>query len=231
VSDKDLGALLERGLAQQRAGQHKAAIQIFRQVLKRGGTAAPVLCRIGQSYEHLKAFAEADAAYLAAIERAPDHAEAYLRGADLARRASLLADQVGQEAAAHELRDGACRYLTALGTRLMARGAWADAERAFAHARALAPEDWAVHVDLGRAIAAQGRVREGEALIRRGVALGPDHAAAHLHLGELLQRQGEGAAAADAFRRALALDPGLAAAASGLAALGTAPDRDPRSDR
>lgn len=223
MSDKDLGTLLERGLAQQRIGQHKAAIQIFRQVLKRGGPAAPVLCRIGESYEHLKAFAEADAAYRAAIEREPHHTEAYLRGADLARRASLLADKVGQGDAARELRDGAYRYLTALGNRHMARRAWADAESAFARARGLAPEDWAVHVDLGRAIAAQGRIHEGEALVRRGVALGPDQAVAHLHLGELLERRGLAAAAADAFRRALALDPGLTAAKAALDAMGAPP--------
>jgi tetratricopeptide (TPR) repeat protein len=228
MSDTDLATLLERGLAQQCAGQHKAAIQIFRQVLKRGGAAASVLCRLGDSYERLGDFERADAAYVEAIEREPDRSEAYLRAADLARRASAMAERAGQNPVALELRHGAFRYLVVLGVRLVARGAWADAEAAFRNAGALMPEDSAVSVDLGRAIAEQGRLDEGEALIRRGIALGPDQALPHVHLGRVLTRQGRTAAAAAAFQRALALDPGLAAATAGLAALGgTADGGDP----
>ncbi len=228
MSDSDVPALLERGLAQQRAGQHKAAIQIFHLVLRRGGPAAAVLCRLGDSYEQLGDFEHADAAYVEAIERDPDGREAYLRGADLAQRASAMAERAGQIPVARELRQGAFRYLVTLGVRLVALGAWRDAEAAFRGARGLVPEDWAVHVDLGRAIAEQGRLDEGEALIRQGIALAPDQALPHVHLGQVLNRQGHADAAEAAFRQALALDPNLAAAAAGLDALGKGPgDTDP----
>jgi Tfp pilus assembly protein PilF len=70
--DAELARLFEQGLAQQRAGQHRAAIQIFHVVLKRGGASAAVHCHIAECYEQLRDPQRADSAYRAAIEIEPD---------------------------------------------------------------------------------------------------------------------------------------------------------------
>ena len=133
MAEADLRELYAKGLAQQRAGQAKAALQIYGLVLRRGGGAggAEILVRCGECYEAVGDFARADEAYGNAIARDPDLDLARRRAAALALRARELALKVGQTATAEELRRGAVRYLAGLGERLLARGAFAEAEAAF----------------------------------------------------------------------------------------------------
>lgn len=213
MSDGDLARLLERGIAQQRAGQHRAAIQILRQVLRRGGPSAALLLRLGKSYRQIGDAQRADEAYVEAIRVDPDCTEAYLRAAELARRAGALAAEAGQAGPARELRRGAFQYLVSLGYRLVQRAAWREAETAFRAALPLEPQDWAAHVDLGRCLYEQGRDEAAEAAIRAGLALAPaqarapDQALAHRQLALVLRRRGDDAEADAAERRAVALDP------------------------
>ena len=117
---------------------------------------------------------------------------------------------------ATQFRQGAYRYLCALGVRLVERRAWAEAEPIFREALALVPLDWAGQVDHGRCLYELGRLEESEAAIRRGLTLAHRKPLAHFHLGEVLRRRGALADAEAQFRQALALDPGLAAAQSQL---------------
>jgi tetratricopeptide (TPR) repeat protein len=220
TNDDDLGALARRGIAQQRAGQHKAAIQIYRVVLRRGGGDAALLCRLGECHEALGDFAAADDAYCDAIERDPDQAHAYLRAADMALRAREVALRVGQTGPAEEFRRSAFRHFTALGVRLVARARWLEAEQAFGRALALQPADGGSYVDLGRCRYEQGDLAGGEAAIREGLRLGPDRALAHFQLGVVLVRQDRRGEAEAALRQAVALDPVLAPAADELVRLG-----------
>ncbi|HXQ53809.1 MAG TPA: tetratricopeptide repeat protein [Stellaceae bacterium] len=213
----DLASLRASGLAQQRAGQHKAAIQIFEIVLRRGGGDAALLCRLGESYERIGDAGRADEAYARAIEHDPNFALAYRSAADLALRARAVAARVGQSETAEALRQGAFRYLAALGGRLLGEGAWREAEAEFRHALALAPDDWAARVDLGRALLEQGRAGDAEIELRNGLSVAPGQAMAHFTLGLALRRQGRNDEAEAALRQALALDPGLAAASAELA--------------
>jgi tetratricopeptide (TPR) repeat protein len=219
TTDDDLPALLQRGIAQQRSGQHKAAIQIYGVVLRRGGGDAGVLCRLGECYEALGDFARADEAYCDAIARDPDQVHAYLRAADMALRARDVALRAGQAGPAEELRGGALRHFTALGVRLAGRARWPEAEAAFGRALALDPTDWASHVDFGRCRYERGDLVGGERSIREGLRLAPKRPLAHFHLGAVLRRQGRRGEAEEALRQALALDPTLAAAAAELAHL------------
>jgi Flp pilus assembly protein TadD len=219
----ELATLAARGLAQQRAGQIKAAIQIYRLVVKRGGGDGALLCRLGECYELLRDFAQADDAYCAAIERDPDQFQAYRRAADMALRGRAVALGVGQPAVAEELRHGAFRHVTSLGVRLVAHARWGEAEAAFRQALALDPADWATHVDLGRCRSEQGDLSGGEREIREGLRLAPDRALGHLHLGIVLRRLGRRAEAEAALRQALALDPNLASATAELARLPAEP--------
>jgi Flp pilus assembly protein TadD len=216
---EELATLRASGLAQQRAGQYKAAIQIFEIVLRRGGGDAELLCRIGACYERSGDAARADDAYCRAIERDPDFAPAYHRAADLALRGRAEATRIGLGETAQALRQGAFRHLAVLGGRLLGRGAWREAETEIRRALDLSPDDWTARVNLGRALYEQGRAAEAEAELRRGLSLAPGQAPAHLALGLFLSRAGRSGEAEAALRQALALDPGVALASAELARL------------
>src|ERR1019366_1071544 len=96
--------------------------------------------------------ARANDALVAAITLDPDHDEAYLRASNLALRTGDWAARQGQAGPAADLRRGAYEFLASLAVRRMQRGAWRDAEAAFRVVLPIAPEDWAVHVDLGRCL-------------------------------------------------------------------------------
>jgi tetratricopeptide (TPR) repeat protein len=83
MAEADPRELYEKGLAQQRAGQAKAALQIFTVLLKRVGPDATLYVRAGECWEMLGDFARADDAYRRAIARDPK--------LDLARRRATVA--------------------------------------------------------------------------------------------------------------------------------------------
>ena len=217
MSDPEIAALVERGVAQQRAGQHKLALQFFQQALQRGGASVALWCRIGECWEQLKDFQRADGAYVAAIELDPTASEPYLKASELARRTSLLAARVGQAATARELSHAAYQYLYSLGARQVHRGEWHEAEAAFLKARAIEPANWSVHVDLGQCLYRTARHRAAEESIREGLRLAPRQAMAHYHLGIVLLRQGRPSEAEEPLRAAVTLDPALAQARTALA--------------
>ena len=220
MADTDLRDLYAKGLAQQRAGQAKAALQIYNVVLRRGGGDAQLMLRIGECHEALRDLERADEAYCNAIARDPDLVAAYRRAISMAERARALALKVGQAEAAEALRHGAAGHHAALGVRFIAKGAFRDAEAEFRAAIALAPEEWAPKVDLGLCLYEQGRLEAAEQTIRAGLSLAPEAALAHFHLGQLRARQDRREEARAAFRRALELDPALALAHAALAGLG-----------
>lgn len=220
MAEADLSELYGKGLAQQQAGQAKAALQIYNVVLKRGWRDAAIFVRCGECWEALGDLARADEAYGRAIVLDPELDQARRRAAALALRARDLALKVGHAEAAEELRRGAVQYLAGLGERCLMRGAFAEAEAVFRDAARLAPGDWGVRVDLGRCLYEQGRYEAAEKAIRDGLGLAPEAALGHFHLGVLLGRQGRRAEAEAALRHALILDPALAAAGAALAQLG-----------
>ncbi len=222
MAETDLRELYAKGLAQQHAGQTKAALQIYNVVARRGGGDATLFVRCGECYEALNDFARADDAYGAAIARDPDLDLARRRAAALALRGREVALRVGQKDAAEQLRLGAVRYLAGLGARLLERKVPAEAEAAFRDAARIAPEAWGVRVDLGRCLYEQGRFAAAENAIREGLGLAPaaESALGYFHLGVLMERQDRRADAEAALRRALELDPSLAPAQAALARLG-----------
>jgi tetratricopeptide (TPR) repeat protein len=198
-------------------------LQIFTVLLKRVGPDATLYVRAGECWEMLGDFARADDAYRRAIARDPELDLARRRAAGLAIRGRDMALKVGETAAAEEMRQGAVRYIAGLGERLVARGAFADAEAVFRAATTLAPENWAVRVDLGRCLYEQRRFEAAEKAIREGLGLAPGAALGHFHLGLLMERQERRAEAVAALNRALELDPGLAPAQAALVRLGAPP--------
>ncbi|MGH7088456.1 MAG: tetratricopeptide repeat protein, partial [Stellaceae bacterium] len=217
MAEPDLDSLIARGLAEQGAGRHQAALRLLQQAARRDGASAALYCAMGRAHEALQNFGEADAAYVAAIEREPDSGEAYLRASDLARRAGALARRAGQVEIARELRRASCQYLIALGARRGASGAWTEAEAAFRKAQAIEPELWSAHAELGRALYQLYRHREAEEAIRTAIRLAPHEPAAHYQLGAVRLRQGRTSEAASAFEAALALDPAYAPARTAFA--------------
>jgi protein O-GlcNAc transferase len=212
-----LEELYKRGQAEQRAGRHKEAAELFRQVLAQDRASPTALCALGQSYAHLGDFTLADESFAASIAAAPNFLPAYRLGGDLAKFAGAEAERTGRKDVALQFRQGAYRYLCALGVRLVERRAWLEAEQIFREALVLMPLDWAGQVDHGRCLYELGRLEEAEAAIRRGLTLTQGKPLAHFHLGEALRRRGALADAEAQFRQALALDPQLAVAQNQLA--------------
>jgi tetratricopeptide (TPR) repeat protein len=219
MAEADHAALMAKGLAEQRARNFKAALATYARARAAGGGDAQLLLHIGECREALGDLAGADDAYGDAIARDPDLVAAYRRAIAMAERGRALALQVGQLGTAEALRQGAARHHAALGVRLVAKGAFREAETEFRAAADLAPEHWAPKVDLGRCLYEQGRLEAAEKAIRDGLRLAPSEPMAHLHLGLLLVRGGRSGEAKTALERALALDPGLAAAQAALASL------------
>ena len=190
---------------------------------RRGGADAELLCRLGGCYERIGDPARADDAYCRAIDRDPDFAPAYHAAASLALRGREAAIQIGHGETAETLRLGAYRHVSVLGARLLARGAWREAEAEFRRAAKLAPGDWAAHVNLGQSIYEQGRAADAEAALRHGLNLAPGQALAHCSLGLFLRREGRLDEAEAALRQALELDPGLDPASAELARIAAGP--------
>ena len=218
--------LYKRGQAEQRAGRHKEAAEIFRQVLAQDSKNPAVLCALGQSLAQLGDFTGGDESFAAAIAAEPNFLPAYRLGGDLAKFSCSEAERGGRKELALQFRQGAYRYLCALGVRLVERRAWPEAEQTFREALVLMPFDWAGQVDHGRCLYELGRFEEAEAAIRRGLTLTQNKPLAHFHLGEVLRRRGALAEAEASFRQALALDPALAAARSQLALILSQAKRD-----
>ncbi len=152
--------------------------------------------------------AEAQAAYLAILERDPRHADA-LHGlgvirsqqGDLAQAQSLVQRAI-------EARPNAAAYRNSLGNVLQQRGAHAEAEAAFRQALAIDPRLAQAQANLGHVMRATGRHQQAVAAFRAALATEPRLVSAWAGLGQsqLALRSPRDAIAS--FEAALAHRPG-----------------------
>jgi len=89
---------------------------------------------------------------------------------------------------------------------------WPEAIAAYRAALQFAPEDAAIHFNLGATLWAAGDLRGAADAYRAALRIRPDWPEAHANLGNVLVQQGNLGAAAEAYRNAVAARPGYLAA-------------------
>lgn len=104
-----------------------------------------------------------------------------------------------------------------LGLQASERGDWSEAARQFRQAVELAPDNSAMHVNLGTTLIQTGDARAAFASLETAVGLDPRFARAHFLLGTLLERGGRDQAAIDRYEAAATYDEDLTAASLRLA--------------
>ncbi|MDE1148553.1 MAG: tetratricopeptide repeat-containing glycosyltransferase family protein [Azospirillaceae bacterium] len=110
-------------------------------------------------------------------------------------------------------------FLHILGLVAQGRGQTAIAVELMTEAARRAPDDAALHSNLGVALSALGKGAEAEVAYRRSIALSPAHVEAHNNLGNLLRARGDWTGAEAAYRTALGLRPTFADAHTNLGAV------------
>jgi tetratricopeptide (TPR) repeat protein len=204
-----LGIALSEALI--RASRAEEAEGVLRDLLRHQPETPMLQNHLGVCLDAQKKHDAAEAAYLRAIDLAPDFAEAHCN------LGMCLADQQKYEAAeqacrnAIDLRPDRADAHYYLGCILAQQKKHAASDEAFRKAIALRP-DWAeAYYNLGNGLSRQGKHGAAEAAYQKAIALQPNFALAHNNLGlALSQQQKPGAEAA--FRTAIALGPNLAEA-------------------
>ena len=94
-----------------------------------------------------------------------------------------------------------------LGSYLLDREVFADAEASFRRPIETEPDGWKIHVGLAYALIEMGRFTEAEAASRRAIEFNPRDNISYNNLGVALRGQERYPEAEAAFRRAIELDP------------------------
>lgn len=177
--------------------------------------AADVQIAVGRSQEAERHFAEAEAAYLAALAKDPKRADAEVRLAILADRAGDDAKADRHLARALKLAPRDPEILCDRGYSLYLRRRWADAESSLKQALAVDPSHARSHSNLALVLARRGDVEPALAEFARA---GCDPSDARANLGLVLAMEGRLDESKQQYALALAAKPGSAVAKEGLKA-------------
>lgn len=175
----------------------------------------------GSSFFDTGQYAQAEAAYRAAIELDPGYARYRHNLATALFAQGRFGDAVSAEGDAVRLDPDDAEYRNSLGQFLLAEDRYQDAEESFREALVLNPDQPSFHNDLGRSLFPQGRHAEAETAQRKAIELvgrlgAKANVSAELHsqfwnnLGDNLFQQTRNDEAKDAYREACRLDPGSA---------------------
>ncbi|MCB5184274.1 tetratricopeptide repeat protein [Methylobacillus gramineus] len=168
------------GLALQACGQLDQAVSHFNQGLAISPRDTDLLANLASAYHVAGQLPEAIASYRKILHLNPR-------------------DQDAIAALPHALQ--------ALGIQQQQRGAYAAAEKTYAEAVTLQPQDAALHYNLGNAQRELGKAAEAAASYHRSIELSPHDADSHNNLGNVLRELGQLEQAMVCYQRALALDP------------------------
>ncbi len=154
--------------------------------------------------------AEADAAYQAILERAPDHVDALYLLSSLRLQQGKTAAALALAERVIELDDGIADAHGNRGSALQALGRHDEAAEALRMATLLAPQSPHIAFNFGNALRTVGDKSGAVAAYRRAVELAPDLVPAHSNLGATLSELGLFDEAAMHCRTALGLAPSFA---------------------
>lgn len=107
---------------------------------------------------------------------------------------------------------------------------WRTSETVFAHAAAVTPESWSLHVNLGADLSAAGRVEEARAHYLEALRIDPTAAPALYNLGAIAFRSGHLVEARNYLERAIDAAPAYAEAHASLGLVATQQGDVPRAE-
>ena len=142
-----------------------------------------------------------------ARKNAPDNADVQYEFAMVARKLSLVDDEIEAFQQTLKLRKNDALALFYLGFALMDRARYDDARQQFAQYVQLRPDDPSGYGAMGMALAALGRSEDAHAQFERSIALAPTQSESYYRLGLLDLDAGDYEAAARDLHKALEYKP------------------------
>jgi len=214
-----LDVRLSLGLNQQRVGNDREALDLFRQVLVADPTNAIAHFDEGLSYYNLLKFAEAEKELGAALLLSPD----YMKAEELL--ANTLVHKRDYDKARAQFNhilltnpdDYEAQYN--LGVLATLRNDWEDGVKHLRAALAINPGSAEAHNTLGSIHFREEELESAETEFKEAIRLKPDYAWAHYNLGLVYRQRKEWEAARSEFSNALVADPEFRAARDALTGL------------
>jgi protein O-GlcNAc transferase len=203
----DLDKQLQQSLAQQQAGQYRAAEAGYRRILQQNPEHSDALHLLATLALQTKQPSDALPLLQRAIRLNPRD-PAYYLNLGLAQKAlGRLREALDAMSRAIELKPGFAEAHYQRGVLLATQHQYDEAARALRRALAIRRDYPAAQARLGNVLAAQGQLDKAVAALRRAIELQPDNPVFHVDLGNLHVARGGRKEAAACYDRALALAP------------------------
>ncbi len=207
TSANDPMSLLEKGIANEDAGQLQEALTYYDEALQldpalgrahfnRGN----VLLALGEPQDALDAFRKA-------LMQKPDSAAAHYNLGNAHARLGQNDLALASYRQAITLKPDFADAHVALGVALQDTGHNDDAITAYREALAIRPDYPEVHYNLGNVLKEAGKLDEAVTSLQQAVAFRPNYAEAHRQLGELFQNLGHLGEAEKSYRQVLRIEP------------------------
>lgn len=165
-----------------------------------------VYTALGDLYRQTSRIAQAEDAYLHALEKNGQDVDALLGLARVLERRNRLDEAEGRLKLAIRMQPGNWASINALGSFYFATGNYDQAADAFRKVVYLYPGNWQVHGNLGGALAMAGRFDDAAAALQNSIEISPQQST-YSNLGAIHYYMGDFAEAVRVHRKALELDP------------------------
>jgi tetratricopeptide (TPR) repeat protein len=200
----DLYLLL--GRARRSLNRHLEAARAFEQAA-RLQPSAEALTLEGMSWRDAGDLTAAQIALTKARVLDPRNADIPSQLGLILLQQGMFSQAEGELAAALEVQQNWIPALIGMGQLHEARKEWPEAIASFRQATAVAPDDAAAHLELGRALLATHKPADAVRELEQATRLAPQSAEALTALGVALSATGKRNKARDALRKALTIDP------------------------
>jgi len=197
-------------ICHQRLGDPERAISCWRQALQGRPDFADAHYNLGNLFNELRRFQEAEGSYRQALRCKPDYAEAYNNLGVVLNELKRFPEAQAAYRKALRLKPDYPEAYNNLGVVLNTMRAFVEAEAAFRQAIDLRPNYIDPLKNLGILLGGLKRYEEAVAMDRQVLQLKPDHVQVMNNMGVILTIMHRYDEAEAAFRQALRLDPGFA---------------------
>jgi len=207
---KVLGAVLKQtGKVSESLVASQTSVQLAPQL-------ADAHSNLGNTFQKLDRFDEAEASYTRALMLKPDYAETHNNLGATLKQLGRLDEAEASYTLAIALAPEFTEAHYNLGNTLKELGRLNEAEVSYAQAIALKPDYAEAYSNLGTTLEELRRFDEAEVSYKQAIALKPDYAEAHSNLGNTLKELGKLNDAEVSYTQAIALKPDFALAHSHL---------------